>query len=290
MSDQELAKTAYLPLKTLSNRMFVRINTFFKSLSHYVEVWFLLSKISLLIVSSQKLVFVIFLLGKILRFLFLSLFLFFAAKESREIAGYTPNQVIFFLSTFFLIDALAQFLFREVYRFRHLVVTGDFDLVLIKPVNPLLRVLLGGMDFIDLTTLPLFILAVYFTGRFFNPDFFSLLLYFLMIFNSLIIAAAFHISVLALGIITLNIDHLIMVYRDFLNMGRFSVDIYKPPLKGILTYLIPVGIMLTFPAKVLMRLLDFKSIIASFALGCIFFLISLKFWKFSLKKYTSASS
>jgi len=40
----------------------------------------------------------------------------------------------------------AQLLFRDVYRFRPKVVSGDFDLILVKPINPLFRVLLGGAD------------------------------------------------------------------------------------------------------------------------------------------------
>ena len=53
-----------------------------------------------------------------------------------------------------LIDVISQFLFREVYRFRPLVVSGEFDLVLVKPVSSLFRSLAGGADVIDLITIP----------------------------------------------------------------------------------------------------------------------------------------
>jgi ABC-2 type transport system permease protein len=104
------------------------------------------------------------------------------------------------------------------------------------------------------------------------------------------LATAFHIAVISLAIITLEIDHTIMIYRDLMNLGRFPVDIYKQPLQGILTYLIPVGIMITLPAKALMGLVSLPGVLLSFVLGVVALHFSRRFWNFALTKYTSASS
>ena len=101
-----------------------------------------------------------FLLGKIVRYTFYFVFLFFLVKNTNGFAGFTGNQILFFTATYLLIDTLAQFLFRSVYSFRPLVVSGDLDLVLLKPINILFRSLLGGIDFIDLITIPPIIFVV----------------------------------------------------------------------------------------------------------------------------------
>ena len=185
---------------------------------------------------------------------------------------------------------MAQFLFREVYRFRPLIVSGSFDLVLVKPVNALFRVLMGGADVLDLIMIPPIIFAVYYVGRLLSPTTSQTVLFLLLIINSLFIATAFHIVVLALGIITLEIDHTIMIYRDITNLGRFPVDIYRQPLQGILTYLIPVGIMITLPAKALMGLVSPSGVLLSFVIGTVAVLVAIRLWNFALTKYTSASS
>ena len=262
----------------------------FKRIFYYTKIWFMMSKNSFLTMLNQKLVFFIFLLGKILRFIFFLGFLSFIIKGSKVLAGYEINQVIFFYVTFVLIDTLAQFLFREVYRFRPLVVSGDFDLILVKPINSLFRILMGGMDIIDLITIPPLIFVVYYVGQMLNPNSLLVVYYILLVVSGLIIAAAFHIAVLSLGIITLEIDHTIMIYRDLTSMGRFPVDIYKQPLRGILTYLIPVGIMVTFPAKGLMGLVSSRGVLLSLILAVSVLTLSLMFWNYALKKYTSASS
>jgi ABC-2 type transport system permease protein len=199
-------------------------------------------------------------------------------------------QTIFFFLTFNLIDVFAQFLFREVYRFRPLVVSGSFDLVLSKPISPLFRSLMGGADILDLITIPPLIYGIIYIGLALSPTLLHTAFYLLLIINGFLIATAFHIAVLSLGIITLEIDHTIMIFRDLTSLGRFPVDIYKEPLRGVITYLIPVGIMVTLPAKALMGLVSPAGVLGSLILGFFSVIIALKFWNFALTKYSSASS
>ena len=191
-----------------------------------------MAKNTLLNWSTNRNVFLIFLVGKIIRYIFYFGFLYFLVKGTNGFLGYSQNQILFFTATFMLIDTLAQFLFRDVYNFRPLVVSGDFDLVLVKPLNALFRVLLGGPDPIDLITIPPILIFVIWLGSLLHPSVLSTLYYVLLVFNGLIIAAAFHIFVLGFGIITLEVDHMVMVYRDLSSMGRFPVDIYKQPLNA----------------------------------------------------------
>ena len=104
------------------------------------------------------------------------------------------------------------------------------------------------------------------------------------------IATGFHILVLALAILTTEIDHTVMIYRDLSSMGRVPVDIYREPLRGILTYVVPVGLMMTFPAKAFLGKLSPLMVFSSLAVGALFIFISLKVWRYSLAGYTSASS
>lgn len=262
----------------------------FKKFSRYLKVWWLMSRNSFLGFLTQRFGAVIFLTGKLLRFGFFFIFIVFLLKGTKTLAGFNLNQTMFFFLTFNLIDIVSQFLFREVYRFRPLVVSGGFDLVLTKPISALFRSLMGGADVLDLITIPPLVVAIILAGRTLNPSLLHTTCYILLLFNGLVLATAFHIAVISLGIITLEIDHTIMIYRDLTNLGRFPVDIYKEPLKGILTYLVPVGIMITLPAKAFIGLVSFKGVLASFALGILAISIALRFWNFALTKYTSASS
>lgn len=261
-----------------------------KTLARYLKVWWLMSRNSFMGMVSQRLGASIFLTAKLLRFGFFLAFIFLLLTGTSTLAGYNLNQTMFFFLTFNLIDIVAQFLFREVYRFRPLIISGNFDLVLTKPISPLFRSLMGGADIYDLITIPPLIVAIYLVGGSLGPTPTHVFLYILLILNGLLLATAFHIAVISMGIITLEIDHTIMIYRDLTNLGRFPVDIYRQPLQGVLTYLIPVGIMITLPAKALMGLVSPWGVILSFLVGAAAILVSIRLWNFALTKYTSASS
>jgi len=262
-----------------------------RTLFKYLSLWFLLSKYSFLVALTSRFGAVIFLLGKILRFLIQTFFIYILISRTKVFAGYTLSQAFLFYLIFNLIDTTTQFLYREVYRFRPQIVSGSFDLTLAKPVNPLFKSLLGGADLLDLLMLIPFLLLIFYFIRetlIFNLS--NFIPFFALLFNSFLIATSFHIFVLALGVLTTEIDHTIMIYRDLSSMARFPIDIYREPLRFFLTFILPIGVMMTFPAKVLLGLLSIKGVISSFLIGGLLFIGSLKLWNYSLSKYSSASS
>ncbi len=257
---------------------------------YYSRLWLKMTKNAFMVVLAQKKLFLLFLAGKLLRFVFFSIFLIFLVRGSGGLAGYSVNEALFFFLTFNLVDVTSQFLYREVYRFRPLVVSGDLDLILTKPYNSLFRVLMGGTDIIDLVTIPPLIVAIVYVGQFLDPTVVGIISYVVLVINSLIIATAFHITVLGLGIITFEVDHIIWMYRDVTNLGRFHIDIYRQPLQLILTYLVPVGLMMSVPVRSMLGLVSLWGVVGSVILGIILLRLSLRFWNFSILKYQSASS
>ena len=268
----------------------VELKTWIKRLGFYIKIWWMMSKNAFMMYFNQKSILAIFLAGKIFRFTFFIIFLYFLVSGSKGLAGYNTNQIIFFFLSFNVIDITSQFLFREVYRFRTLVVSGDLDLILTKPINPLFRILFGGADVIDLITIPPVVAATIYMGAKLGPSAVSVFLYILLIINSLLISTAFHILVVSMAIITLEIDHTVMIFRDLSRLGTVPIDVFKQPLRGFITYVVPIGIMLSFPAKAFLGLLDWNSVIASFVFGITSIFMTLRFWNFAIKKYTSASS
>lgn len=268
----------------------IKANRYQKRILYYTRLWWIMSKNSFLSFLQNRFGIVIFLTGKVLRFLFFLGFLFYLLKTTKTLAGYDLNQTVFFFLTFNLIDTGTQFLFREVYRFRPLVINGGFDLTLSKPFSALFRALMGGADLLDLITIPPLILATFYVGSLLSPTASQVFLYLVLLVNGFLIATAFHIAVISLGIITLEIDHSIMIYRDLTNLGRLPVDIYRQPLRGLITFLIPVGIMFTIPAKSLIGIAPGSIILISLVLGVGFIFLSLRFWNYALRFYSSASS
>lgn len=257
----------------------------------YLRLWWKLTENSFLSAFQSRLGAGLFIIGKVLRFIFFGIFLLAIFSQVKMLANYSFGEAMFFYLTFNFLDTLAQLLFREAYRFRELVVRGDFDIVLSRPANPLFRALVGGADPLDLLMLfPYVGLLIYTGGRLEGVTAGSLMTYLLLLVNGMMIATGFHILILALGIITTEIDHAVMIYRDIASMGRVPVDIYREPVRSLITFVIPVGLMMTVPVKGLLGLIDSWNMILVLTVSLSFFWVCIRVWQMALNKYASASS
>lgn len=262
-----------------------------KTLAKYFHLWTKLTINSFLVSFTSRFNASIFLFSKTLRFVLTLGFLLVLFTQTTKLANYDSLQFTFFFLTFTVVDTITQLFFREVYRFRPMVVSGDFDLVLVKPMNPLFRALAGGADPFDLIMMvPYIAMLIFVAVRLGSVSVLNIFLYVVLLANGLLIATGFHILVLALAILTTEIDHAVMIYRDLTGMGRVPVDIYREPMRTILTFVIPVGLMMTFPAKAFMGALSPVFILLSIGIGILFFFLCLRVWKSALMRYASASS
>ncbi|HSW97196.1 MAG TPA: ABC-2 family transporter protein [Candidatus Saccharimonadales bacterium] len=260
-------------------------------MKRYYKIWLLLAANAIQTSLSSRFNAFILVFGKLLRFGLFFFFLTIIGSKTKLIAGYSLHQIIFFFLTYQLIDTLPQMFLREVYKFRSYVVKGDFDYFLVKPFPPLFRALFGGPDILDIPIAIISLIAILWTAQQLGTlSFMHISLYILLLMNALLIAVAFHILVISMGVITTEVDNAIMLYRDITQMGRIPVDVYQEPLRGLLTFVVPVGIMMTIPAKAMMGLLSPLLTIISFALAVIVFYLSIKIWQRAIREYSSASS
>lgn len=256
----------------------------------YLKVWWVMSRNSFVGSVYSRLSFLLFFIGKMVRIGVFTAFLIFLLKEAGGLVGYTLEQAIFIFLTFNMIDIIGQFLYREVYQFKPLIISGDFDLVLAKPASSLFRGLMGGADLIDLVTIPILLIFVYLVGMELNPGLNEMLIYVFLLVNGLVITTAFHITILGLYVRFLELDYVLWLYRDILNLGKLPVGVYKEPLRSVLIYLVPVATMVTVPARAMMGLVSLRGVLISLVIGVVGIYISMRFWRYALRYYTSASS
>ena len=254
----------------------------------YLIFWFKTSGLSFQAVISTRGASAIFIAGKLIRFFFFIWFLIILEDRIQQVAGYTLSQLILFFLVFNVFDLFGQLFFRGIYWFREDVVSGNFDFNLIKPINPLVQILTVHTDFLDL---PLFFIVIAVLGKYIVAlPLINLFAFAVVSISGIILVTAFHIFVAALGVITTEVDHTIMIYRDLTTMARFPIDIYTDAIRAILTFVIPIALVFTFPAKALLALLSLKWILFSIIFSLVIFWLSLKLWHYALTQYSSASS
>jgi len=262
------------------------------AIKNFVKVWLILAKNNLqnqLITPSSSILFVI---GKLFNYIFSIITIYAIFSQVSSVKGYSLSQAIIIVLVFNFIDSFTQFFFRSLYFFRPILIRGDFDLDLLKPLPSFFRPIFSAPDFLDapLIIIQIFTL-IYFIFNFQVPiSLPTLILSLAILTNGVILAFAIHLIIAAFAILTSEIDNLVMIYRSLGRAAIVPTDIYGRIFNFILSYIVPITIIMTVPAKAILGILTLEGVVYSFAFGSSFFAFSLRFWQFSLKRYTSASS
>lgn len=258
----------------------------------YFRVWKQLAILSISSYFSNRIEYGSYFVGKILRFLFFLAMILAIFSHTKSLAGYSKYQVIIFFLTAFLVDSLGQAFFRGIYLFRQDVQKANLDYIISKPINPLFFVLTRSTDILDIFFLvPVILLIIYvFFKLGILSSFLALLLYTLFIGLSLLITSALHIMSAATTIFTMDSETFIWLYRSSLFAALFPPEIFPRSVQHIFTFVMPIVVVVAFPAKAVLGLITLQNTLVGLAVAFVFFFGSLLLWKTALKHYSSASS
>jgi ABC-2 type transport system permease protein len=258
------------------------------NLKKYFNLWWRTTILSLQSKLTRRFSSFIFIFGKFIRFGFYIFSLVVVLQKTQTIAGFNLAQIVNFFLVFNLFDLLGQFFFRGIYWFRGKIMSGNFDLSLVKPASPLFLSLVTDTDLLDL---PLLLIVVFMLIKqnLYLP-LTNIFLFLLLSLAAFLIITSIHILIASLGIITTEVDNTIWIYRDLTLLARVPVDIYMGAIRSFLTFVFPIALIFTFPAKALMGILSWQWIFYTLSFALLFLAAAIKFWRWALTFYSSASS
>ncbi len=233
-----------------------------------------------------------YLIGKFVRIGFFLIYLIAIFKNVPSLKGYGIAEVVIFFMTFNLVDVTGQFLFRGLYGVKYLIEEGDLDKILTQPAHPLFRISSMNVDLLDLITLPIIVAITVWAGSKLSTPVTAqgIFFYVLLLANAMVITYSFHVFIGALSVRTQELEGAMWVYRDVMTLGRFPVSIYSDAVRWAFVTVVPIAVMISYPAQALLGLLSWKGVLYSFVLAAVFNFTAQQFWKASLREYTSISS
>ena len=214
-------------------------------------------------------------------------------KAGTNIGILTPDHILLFVGTYMLMTGVYMLYFGNFASLPGMVQQGDLDLYIVKPVSLQFLVTMRRLDFAylipelvagvimiavgwRLAGLPVGALSV--AGFLFFLACGCLLTYSLFLLP----------YILSFWIISVGgIADISNALWDFNNMPSL---IYEKWFRRIGTYILPVFVITNFPGLFLMGELSAWACVWGAGAPILFFVLSRTLWKFSLKKYSSASS
>ena len=261
----------------------------------YLEVYAIMLRNSLIREMSFKANFVLWMLVEVLWFCGQIFFFSIIFGAVDQIGDWSKWEVVLLVGTHQMIAQLFQaFFFMNISNVPELVRTGKLDTLLALPIDSQFAVSTKqfGLDSILNAVLGGGVVIVSLVKLNIVPSASSVLLYVV----ALVFGVAIHYSImLALAAVSFWIvraQGLVYGYFNFLQIARYPDVIFPRLFRFIFGWIIPVIIVANIPSRLLIKPLGTPGwlMLQLVVAGSVALLFSRLFWRFALRRYSSASS
>jgi ABC-2 type transport system permease protein len=87
-----------------------------------------------------------------------------------------------------------------------------------------------------------------------------------------------------------RMENVLFIFNSMYDAGRWPLTLYPRWLRGILTFVVPVGFAVTVPSQALLGKLDGGTLLLTIALAVFMLVASRLFWLFGVRHYSGASA
>ena len=208
------------------------------------------------------------------------------------LAGWTRDQVFFFLGIFFSADALYTTLFqRNFWQFSDLVNKGELDILLTKPVHPLFLALSRWINISNILNIGLGLgIAIKYAGPagFDGGWKWALLPLWLLVgmLTQTLVRFAFSIWIFW----TERSFALSRLYYQFFQLATKPDSLYPAMVRYIILTFLPFAFISSIPTRALLHGLELKEYALVFFVLAAFTIFNAVMWRKGLNRYQSASS
>ncbi len=229
-------------------------------------------------------------LGNLLGSLFI-LSLFYSPET--DLGGWSWNSAIIVLGMYnFLEGITTTFLQPNLSRIVKHIQNGTLDFVLLKPIDSQLWLSFRifspwGIPSI-FSGVVLILIGLIYSNTLIN---FKFIFYStIMISSSVTILYSMWFLIATTSIWFVRVWNANEVLRSTLVAGRYPITAYPESLRKVFTFIIPIAFLTTIPAQAMLNMITFRMLSLSALVASLTFFFARRFWIFSLRFYTSASS
>jgi ABC-2 type transport system permease protein len=169
---------------------------------------------------------------------------------------------------------------------------GTLDFVLIKPVDAQILVSFARFEpwrVVDLLgSLAIFAYAFRQLGRWPGP--LELVAAALMLGAALLVLYSIAIVVVSIAFVAVRVDNLMFLFQSIFDAARWPSTVFRGVFAVVFTFVLPLALMTTYPALALLGRLSPATAGGAIAGAALFAAVSRAAWRFSMGRYTSASS
>lgn len=208
-----------------------------------------------------------------------------------EISGWTFEMLAIPLGILYFLNAVIWGVFwSSMLRLPRDINKGDLDMFLVKPANSQFLV---SSRYIGINLLPSVVAGAFLTWYGFRANDLPpimLLVVPVAVVSASVISYAVWFMTTTLAFWFNRLLNIANLFPHSLDVARYPVAIFHPFIQFLFTYIVPFALMAFLPADVIFGRISPVALLLPLSLGGLLLVASHKFWNFSLRRYSSASS
>ena len=217
--------------------------------------------------------------------------------KTKMIAGWSENEYLFFVGSFFALNGVIETLFLEnCNEFAELVRTGDLDFLLLRPVDEQFLISCRRVDWAVSMNIPMgmIVMLIALARMHWGFDLTRVLTFLVTFGCGTAIAYSFMLILTSTSVWLVRNQSLMEMWWLFSSLARYPKEIFAgskaEPLGFIFTFICPILLVANVPADVMVR--AFHPALAIYMVGAtvVLLFVSRWFFRYALKSYRSASS
>ncbi len=208
-----------------------------------------------------------------------------------SIGNWTEDQALFFIATFNVVDSLFFLMFfRGILGIQNDVKSGQYDFVIVKPIDGIFLTCFKKFDITRIVNLIFALLLFVYTLQKLDYTAFALANFIILMLAGVIIYASIFLMINALSFYIVNVFTAIQIFFDLMEFARLPSSLTTGILRKILMTIFPILLISGVPCEFLFGYVGTNVMIFSIAITLLTAFISIKFYKFSVRRYSGASS
>lgn len=209
------------------------------------------------------------------------------------LAGWTQDQMILFIAGYLLCDGINMTVFsNNVWWFPQLINRGDLDYYLIRPVSPLF--FLSLREFAANSLMNLMVAAgffIYALTQYQSPfTLWDLSFYCFLLLCGVFLQYCIQMLFVLPSFWIQNKRGLLDFFYAIALAGERPDRIYKGFTRILFTYIIPLSLVASYPARFFIEPFNPYLLLHFFSICLIFWILMISIWKKGISSYSSASS
>ena len=260
----------------------------------YLKLFLEQSKLSIMSVSAYRANFVLMIIQSFVNAVLNIVSIKYIYNYVDKIAGWSYGEMMLLIGTAMLVNQIFRaFILPNLNQFVADIGNGNFDAILLKPVNLLFLIFLGRIDLSSLVSAiaPIAIVVIFAGAVAVKFTIMEILMYIVLVVCGVIILSAFMLIIHSVAFYYIKVDGLMNVYYMIMAISEKPKDVIPTKmLKNFFTWILPAVPLACLPVSIILHKIPYQHFLLEAFLSLSMLLCAKALTYIGIKNCSSASS